>query len=355
MNAPKYEFKSVSAGFFYYVQAWFGIIYDVLFQRWHTRHVPSPGAVCHSSIAGKICIVTGSTSGIGKETARLLALAGARVIMACRNVPRGEMLATQWQKDAKQATGQVLDIKVMKLDLSSSSSVRAFAAEIEMKRIPLHVLIHNAGIFSIGASRRESLDGHEDHLGTNYLNPFLLTILILPSLKRAAPGRIVNVSSELHKLGALYFEDMCFETSRYTNLKAYSQSKLAQVVLTEELMRRFPSQLEVFAVHPGNVITDVVRTLPGLMQRLYRFALRRVLLSPEEGARSLLYAASSPDAPLAATAGGRYISSDLRHHAPNPLAHDKTVGSQLWDVSLQMVQMEPSMVGESCADYFGYQ
>jgi retinol dehydrogenase 12 len=232
-----------------------------------------------------VCIVTGPTSGIGKETAKELHRRGWHVVLACRSRSRGERLAEEMS-----ATSGKDRVQVEILDLSSLKSVRAFVNEWETRiQLPVHALINNAGVFSMSAPREETEDGFESHLGTNYLGHFLLTEMMRPWLQKAKqetgmPARVVNVSSKLHRMGHIDQKDPHLsKPGGFNSLKAYSQSKLAQVMFAKECNRRYDGVLHCVSVHPGEVLTDVVRSLPGAMQRLYKMIMRLFLLTPSQG------------------------------------------------------------------------
>ena len=218
------------------------------------------------------------------------------------------------------------------MDLSDLSSVRAAASALN-ERHTVHCLINNAGVFSMGAPRSETSDGHEAHLGTNCLAPFLLTLLALPALRRAGGGaRVLNVASILHELafdaGAM-LADMQVKRS-YSPLRAYAQSKLAEVMLTAELAERLDaSEVSVVSLHPGNVVTDVVRTLPPLIQSAYRCVMSGMLLTPSEGARAQLHAATCE--PRGAPRSGAHLGSDGCVCESNPLAADAALRRRVWD------------------------
>lgn len=239
----------------------------------------------------KVCIVTGPTSGIGKETAKELHRRGWHVVLACRNRTRGERLAKEM---CTPSTMNKVQVEI--LDLSSLTSVRAFVSEWETRvRLPVHALINNAGIFSMSAPREETEDGFESHMGTNYLGHFLLTDLMRPWLQKARqetgkPARVVNVSSKLHRMGHIHQDDPHLsKRGSFNSLEAYAQSKLAQVMFAKECNRRYDGLLHCVSVHPGEVLTDVVRSLPGAMQQLYKMIMRLFLLTPAQGMYIYIY------------------------------------------------------------------
>ena len=185
------------------LRTWLDVVDDVMLQRWHTRHLPSdPKDVCGPDVEGKTFIVTGPTSGIGTTTAETLARLGARVILACRTVKRGEALVERWTRDSEPGAPP-LDCEVMHLDLDSLRSVRAFAEAFLATDRPLHCLLNNAGVFDMSGAYRKTQDGHEQHYGTNYL-PALLSLgscprCDAPGTLTAAPARVIFVCSKLHE------------------------------------------------------------------------------------------------------------------------------------------------------------
>ncbi|EXC08254.1 Short-chain dehydrogenase TIC 32 [Morus notabilis] len=174
---------------------------EILLQKILTYHLRSSPLVLPSHLEGLNVIVTGATSGIGLHTARELAMAGAHVVMACRNVNAANEIAQQWRQDAYH--GRALNVKVMELDLLSLSSVRQFAVEWDQHLKSLHILINNAGILRMGERQECSKDGVEQHLQVNHVAPALLTLLLLPSMLKATTWRVVNVNSVLMFLKAL--------------------------------------------------------------------------------------------------------------------------------------------------------
>ncbi|XP_043930002.1 retinol dehydrogenase 12-like isoform X2 [Protopterus annectens] len=201
------------------------------------------GGVCVSTarLDGKTVIITGANTGIGKETARDLAKRGARIIIACRDVIKGEIAAQE--VIAETGNKQVI---VRKLDLADSSSVKQFAEKILKEEQHLHILINNAGVMMCPYSK--TVDGFEMQFGVNHLGHFLLTFLLLDLIKRSAPARIVNVSSLAHLFGRINFSDLQSEKN-YDSGRAYCQSKLANVLFTRELARRLEETVIQHLLH----------------------------------------------------------------------------------------------------------
>lgn len=310
-----------------------------------------PGeAAWRGAAAGCTYVVTGATSGIGLETARALARAGARVVLCCRRPARADALIAAWEaeQDAARAAGEYappLRCETLKMDLGEMESVRTAAATLCARDHAVDAVINNAGVFAMGAGRSETADGHESHLHTNCLAPFLFTLLLLPSLRRSTQpkgARVVNVASILHELafdGDAMLADLQVAEETYTPLKAYAQSKLAEVMLTVELARRLPmeARVSVVSLHPGNVVTGVVRTLPKLVQSMYRCVMTKVLLSAADGARAQLHAASCSEPPCS----GSHLGSDGCLCASNPLATDASLRARVWDACERLVGLAP--------------
>src|SRR5206468_2678081 len=215
----------------------------------------------NSSMQGKICMVTGTNSGIGKATALALAQMGATVVMVCRDRARGEEAKSEiTTKSRKNA------VDLLQADLSSQQSIRQLVENFQHHSTHLHVLINNAGAAFTG--RRETVDGLEMMFAVNYLAPFLLTNLLLDMLKASAPARIVNVSSASHKSGYIQMDDLQAE-KHSRPMRAYGQSKLAIVLFTYELARRLQGTgVMANCLDPGFVATNIGQRDASLPVRL---------------------------------------------------------------------------------------
>ncbi|XP_008650990.1 retinol dehydrogenase 14 isoform X1 [Zea mays] len=292
------------------------------------------------SAAGLTAIVTaqshpGASSGIGAETARTLALRGAHVIMAVRSLP-----AAQAVKDAvlAQAPGAKLD--VMELDLSSMASVRAFASQFIDRGLPLNILINNAGVMAIPFAL--SKDGIEMQFATNHVGHFLLTHLLLDTMKRTShesnlEGRIVNVSSEGHRLA--YREGIRFDKindeSVYSSIGAYGQSKLANILHANELARRFEEDnvnITANSLHPGSIITNLLR-YHSILDVLHRTLGKLVLKNAEQGAATTCYLALHPHVK---GVSGKYFC-DCNLYEPSANAKDMELAKRLWDFGVELI------------------
>lgn len=204
---------------------------------------------------GRVVIVTGATSGLGKEASRVLAGKNASVILAVRNTSKGEKVAEEIRKEFKNA-----DVSVRALDLSNLESVKQFSAEILKDYKRLDILINNAGVMMCPFSK--TADGFEIQMGTNHLGHFALTGLLMPLLKKTENSRIVSTSSMAHNMGNIDFSDLNWENRKYKTSRAYGDSKLANLYFTYELMRKLKGEVngpKVLAAHPGWTRTELQR------------------------------------------------------------------------------------------------
>ncbi|ERM94993.1 hypothetical protein AMTR_s00009p00229030 [Amborella trichopoda] len=284
---------------------------------------------------GLTAIVTGASSGIGIETARVLALRGAQVIIAVRNVAAGQEVK---EGIIKENTSAKLD--VMELDLSSMASVRKFASEFISLDLPLNILINNAGIMATPFML--SQDGIELQFATNHLGHFLLTNLLLETMKNTArkcktEGRIVNVSSYAHTFS--YQEGIRFEhindSSRYTRWGAYGQSKLANILHANELAKHLQEEgVEVTAnsLHPGSIVTNLLRYHSFVNAIVLRFG-KLVLKNAQQGAATTCYVALHPQVKGVT---GKYFS-DSNFEKPSNLATNTELTKKLWDFSMGLI------------------
>lgn len=275
-------------------------------------------------MAGRICLVTGANSGIGKETAAGLAELGATVVMVCRNRERGEAAMA----DIRKRSGSD-SVELLLANLASFESVRALANEFLGKHDAMHVLINNAGVVAV--RRSVTVDGFETTLQVDYLSHFLLTNLLLGLLKRSAPSRIINVSSASHYGGHLNLEDLQMK-KRYGVMKAYSRAKLAQVLFTYELSRRLEGTgVTVNCLHPGAVATNIWKTSLGPFAFLGNVS-RLFLLSPKAGAETPVYLASSGEVEGVT---GKYFDSK-RERKSSAESYDGELARRLWAESARM-------------------
>lgn len=277
---------------------------------------------------GKICVVTGANSGIGKETAIGLARKGATVIAVCRDKSRGEAAVAE----IKAASGTP-NVSLMLCDLSSQASIRAFAAELKASHPRIDVLVNNAG--AIMPKRVLSEDGIELTFALNHLGYFLLTNLLLDTLKASAPSRIINVSSAASRTSKIDFSDL--ENRRYSSMRAYGRSKLANVLFTTALARRLAGTgVTVNALHPGVVSTNFGKEwLSGPLGRLMSKLISLVMIGAAEGAETSVYLASAPEV---AGVSGEYFAKK-EPATMNPQARDPKAQEQLWEASARLVKL----------------
>ena len=269
---------------------------------------------------GKVCVVTGASSGIGRVTALGLAERGATVVLVCRNEDRGAPVLDEIERRGGNGTATLLTA-----DLSSQRQVRAAAAAFLERFDRLDVLINNAGVAGWG-TRLESEDGLETTFAVNHLAPFLLTGLLLDRLKASAPARVITVSSVAHRNFALQFDDLQGER-RYSGFGAYSRSKLANILFTRELLRRLEGTgVTANCLHPGVVATGIFRNLPRWMRAIL---VSPLVLSPERGADTLLWLATAPEV---AEVSGRYFVK-RKPVRPSRAARDPATARRLWEAS----------------------
>ncbi|NXR55911.1 RDH12 dehydrogenase, partial [Hippolais icterina] len=299
------------------------------------------GGRCKSTarLEGKVVLITGANTGIGKATARDLAQRGkcsARVIIACRDIAKGEAAASEIR--AETGNQQVI---VKKLDLADTKSIREFAEKFLAEEKELHVLINNAGVMLCPYSK--TADGFEMHLGVNHLGHFLLTFLLLECLKQSAPARIVNVSSLAHHGGRIRFHDLHGEKS-YNRGLAYCHSKLANVLFTRELARRLQGKFVLYfstgtkvtanALHPGSVYSDLVRHsfVMTWLWKIFSFFLK----TPCEGAQTSIYCAVAEELD---SVTGQYFS-DCQPAYVSPRGRDDETAKKLWSVSCELLGIQ---------------
>jgi NAD(P)-dependent dehydrogenase (short-subunit alcohol dehydrogenase family) len=277
------------------------------------------------TMADKVCLVTGSTSGIGIATALALAREGAMVLLVGRSRARGAAALDRIRAE----TGRT-DARFFSVDLSIQAEVRTLAREVQGVFPRLDVLINNAGAFF--HHRRESADGFEMTWALNVLSPFLLTRLLQDTLTASAPARVLFLSSFVHRWGRVHFDDLQGQP-RYNRVRAYSQSKAAAVMLSNEFARRLAGRgVTVNALDPGFVSTGIISGNGGRPWRLFELLASLVAITPAESARTSLYLASSPDV---AAATGRYFRRG------NPVIASSVDGGvaaagRLWQVCLEM-------------------
>jgi retinol dehydrogenase-14 len=278
----------------------------------------------NSSMRGKVCLITGGNSGIGKATALGLANTGATVVVVGRDRGRGEAAVAEIR--GKSGNGSV---DLMLADLSSQESIRQLAKDFKDTYQRLHVLINNAGVFL--SKRTVTVDGIETTFAVNHLAPFLLTNLLLDVLEASAPARIVNVTSSGERSGAINLDDLQGE-AKYSGFRAYNQSKLAMILFTYELARRLEGTgVSANCVHPGVVVTNLGSGSSGSFGLLLRL-MRPFFSSPEKGAEPSIYLASSPEVE---GVSGKYFAKKAEARSSEQ-SYNEEMGRRLWQVSAEL-------------------
>jgi NAD(P)-dependent dehydrogenase (short-subunit alcohol dehydrogenase family) len=277
---------------------------------------------------GKVCVVTGSNSGIGKETALALAAMGATVVMAVRNLERGETARVEIIKE----TGNE-DVFVMICDVTSKESIRRFAKEFEAKYDRVDVLINNAG--AVFGERQTSADGFEATLAVNYLGPFLLTHEMTPLLRKSAPSRIVNVSSGMHKRGKINLDSLQGE-GKFRGMQVYADTKLMLTTFTYELARRLSgSGVTANVVEPGFVATNLGRNSGSLVNAISFKLVRFLQTTPRRGAETSVYVASAEE--LEGVTGKCFAKNQEVTTAE--MTYDREVQNRLWDDTMTLLAL----------------
>jgi NAD(P)-dependent dehydrogenase (short-subunit alcohol dehydrogenase family) len=277
---------------------------------------------------GRVCIVTGATSGIGKAAARALAREGAELVLVARDRVRGEAVVEELMRDSGNP-----EIELLCADFASLGQVRELAHTFLAGTRPLHVLLNNAG--AVFASRQQTEDGHEATLAVNHLAPFLLTHLLLPRLVGSPSARIVNVASDAHRFaGPLDFGDLQ-SRGRYRAMRVYGKSKLMNLLFTRELDRRLAgSGATVNALHPGFVHSGLGAN-NGWIGRAAMRLLSPFARSPEKGAETAVFLCAAPE--VSGQSGGYW--KDCRRHEPHPVALRDADAARLWSASAELVDV----------------
>ena len=292
--------------------------------------------------SGRTILVTGANSGLGYVTSLELARRGARVLMAVRDEAKGRQAA---ERIRSQVRGARLDVR--RLDLADLDQVKAFARGLLAERMPVDVLVNNAGIMM--PPRSLTRQGYELQFGVNHLAHFTLTGLLLERLKAGRDPRVVTVSSDLHKRGSIHFDDLD-GAKRYGRVAFYAQSKFANVLFGLELDRRLRSAglpIRSVLAHPGYSATNLQLSGPtGLLHLFMRIGNRLLAQSAEMGALNLLYAATAPD-----VESGQFIGPDGRNEMkghptfvqPVAAARDAELARKFWELSERLSGISPSL------------
>jgi NAD(P)-dependent dehydrogenase (short-subunit alcohol dehydrogenase family) len=301
-------------------------------QHWTTADMPD--------FSGKTVIVTGGNSGLGFHAVKAFAAKGARVILACRSLPKGELAKKQIFDHHPKSS-----ITVMELDLTDLKSIHSFAEKIKKNFAQLDVLLNNAGIMMVPYGLTK--DGFEKQIGTNHLGHFALTGLLLDLLKSTPQSRVVNVSSMAHKQGVINYDNFLFENGKdYSPLKAYGRSKLANLLFTYELQRFFEANkidCMALAAHPGVSDTNLFdHAAPKWVMKMLHPIFLLMIQPAAMGALPELRAATDPNAK-----GGEYYGPDgkreMKGHPiivqPNQSAKDVESARKLWEISEKLTSV----------------
>jgi retinol dehydrogenase-14 len=274
----------------------------------------------NGGMGGKTALITGGTSGIGKATAVALAAMGANVVVVGRNPERGGAAVEEIKAQSHSES-----VELMLADLSVQSEVRELAEESLERHDRLDVLANNAGL--VQSKRTETPDGIETTLATNHLAPFLLTNLLLELLEQSAPSRVITVTSEAQRWGTMDFEDLQSRRN-YRGFPVYGMTKLANIMFTFELAERLEGTgVTANCLHPGSVGTNFGQNNRGVMALFFR-TFKPFMRSPEQGADTLIWLASSPEVE---GVNGKYFS-DRKEIEAKKVAYDPAARRRLWEI-----------------------
>jgi NAD(P)-dependent dehydrogenase (short-subunit alcohol dehydrogenase family) len=275
----------------------------------------------------RVCLLTGATQGIGRAAALALAPLGLELVLVARDRGRLEALVTELR-----ARTPVAKVSVLAGDLSRMSEVRRVAGEFRSAHDRLHVLLNNAG--ALFARREVTPEGVERTLALNHLAYFVLTEELLPVLKASAPARIVNVSSDAHRWRQVDFDDLMVSRTKYRAFLAYGRTKLMNILFTRELARRLAGTgVTVNAMHPGFVRSGFAQNNHGMLATVVKLG-QVFARTPERGARTLVYLATSPEVEGVT---GKYFH-DERETEPSPAAQEAEAARRLWEVSERLAR-----------------
>lgn len=290
------------------------------------------------SQAGRRIIVTGANSGLGKEATKRLAAAGAEVVMAVRTPSKGESARAEIEAEVPGAR-----LEVRRIDLAELASVREFAAGIVADGRPVHVLLNNAGVMAPSA-RFTTPDGFELQLGSDFLGPFALTELLLPTLLASEAPRVVTMSSMMAEVGRIHLNDLSGERRRYMPFREYSQAKLANLLMASrlaEIVRERGWPLRSIAAHPGYTRTNLQTAGANLGRDRQRRPTRRAPFWTQDvvpGAEPMLFAAADPAAENGAYYGPRAWVVGPARRVGMPLSSRFSDAAALWDAAEKLTR-----------------
>jgi len=276
---------------------------------------------------GKICVISGTTSGIGRETAKLLAGGGARLVMVCRNKEK----AVEFQKEITQTYGTQAEVIIA--DFEKLAEVNQAAEEISSRFPKIHLLINNAGIHNTG--RRLTADGNEMVFQVVHLASFLLTKKLTDNLKRGAPARVIDINSEAHRFGGLNLRDLNWSKRPYIGLLAYGAAQIAKLLTAQEFAERLAgSSVTVNVAHPGEVRTNIGMNNHFLYRFYNRYILRWFLKDPVLAGHAIYYLAAAPEMQ---NVTGKFFNQTIEEK-PASYIMKEDLKRGIWELSEQLVQ-----------------
>ncbi len=278
-----------------------------------------------ASLEGKVCVITGTTSGVGLEAAKRLARGGAYIVMVCRNLEKAKYIGKKIKAEFK------VPVDIIIADFAHLDEVRKAAAVILNNYPKIDVLINNAGLHS--TVPLYTPEGFELVFCVNHLASFLLTQLLIDRLKKSAPARIIQVNSEGHRFGGLDIEDIDWKKRRYNGYRGYGASKTAQLLTVWELAKRLEgSNVTINAMHPGDVKTNIGNNNGWLYKSFYHLLIRPILKDPIISGEAIYYLAADPEM---FDVSGRFFNLTI-DEKPAKHALDLNLGKHIWDISMQM-------------------
>jgi WW domain-containing oxidoreductase len=279
-------------------------------------------------LAGKTALVTGVNSGIGFETARVLALRGAKVLGTARTIDKARDACSTIEGDTVP----------LACELTDRDSIRSCVAQVELLELPgIDIVVANAGIMAL--PELEQVEGIEKQFATNHLGHFLLVNLLLPQIGRSGPARVAIVSSAAHAQATgrgIDFDNLSGEAA-YSGWRAYAQSKLANILFAGELAKRLPPGSTANSLHPGMIRTNLARHMSGVGFKLLGLAMYPLTVSVPRGAATSCYVVAHP---ACEEVSGRYFSA-CRESTPSKNARDGKLAERLWRVSEELVGLNP--------------
>ena len=279
----------------------------------------------HERMDGKLCVVSGGTSGVGLQAVKKLAAAGADLVLVCRNTQKAQEVRSMLQEESD------VKIDIVKADFEKLSEVRQAAQEIKGTYPVIDVLINSAGLHS--TKRRITPDGNELVFQVNHVAPFLLTMMLLEPIKKSIQGRIIQVNSEGHRFGGLKINDLDWRRRPYIGLRAYGASKTAQIMSVRTLAEKLEGTgVTINAVHPGDVRTNIGRNNGWIYRAWLKGVVWHFLRDPQISGEAIYYLSAAPE--LEKTSG-KYFNLTI-DEKPMPHALDEEVAKQVWEKSIEL-------------------